>query len=76
MKDLASLRQEKGKTQKQMAKILGIGISTYNQYENSQRNIPYEVAKKIADILSVQVEEIFLPVRFTVSKIGMSSKQG
>lgn len=74
MRDLAFLRQKKGKTQKQMAKILGIGISTYNQYENSQRNIPYGVAKEIADILNVQVEEIFLPVRFTVSKIKTSNE--
>jgi len=74
MKDLASLRRIEGKTQKQMAKMLGIGISTYNQYENSQRNIPYRIAKEIAYILNVQVDEIFLPVRFTVSKDKVSNE--
>lgn len=51
-----------------MAKKLKVGVSTYNQYENSQRSIPYNIAKKIAEILEVEVEDIFLPARFTVSK--------
>ncbi len=69
MQDLATIRRNKNKTQEQMAKELNIGISTYNQYENSQRNIPYDIAIKIAEILNVKIEEIFLPVRFTVSKV-------
>jgi len=68
MSSLKDVRINHGKTQEQMAKILGIGISTYNQYENSERNIPYEKAKKIAQILSVNINEIFLPTKFTVSK--------
>jgi len=68
MTNLAKLRISKGKTQEQMAKLLGIGVSTYNQYENAQRSIPYDVAKKVAELLEVEVEEIFLPTRFTVSK--------
>lgn len=72
---LAELRINKKKTQEQMAKMLEIGVSTYNQYENSQRNIPYDIAKKIAEILEVEVEDIFLPVRFTVSKTQTSSNE-
>ncbi|GFN36983.1 helix-turn-helix transcriptional regulator [Tepidimicrobium xylanilyticum] len=68
MKSLSELRISKGITQEQMAKILSIGVSTYNQYENSQRSIPYNIAKKIAETLEVEVEDIFLPTRFTVSK--------
>lgn len=67
--ELAKLRIREGKTQEQMATMLEIGVSTYNQYENSQRNIPYDTAKKIAEILGVKIEDIFLPVKFTVSKI-------
>ncbi|MDO7787900.1 helix-turn-helix transcriptional regulator [Desulforamulus aquiferis] len=67
---LSKLRISKGITQEQMAKMLGIGVSTYNQHENSQRTIPYEIAEKIAEILDVGIEDIFLPVRFTVSKLG------
>lgn len=68
MRNLSELRISKGITQEQMAKKLDIGVSTYNQYENSQRSIPYKIAKKIANILEVKVEDIFLPTRFTVSK--------
>jgi len=68
LKSLQSIRNAKGKTQEQMAQILNIGISTYSQYENSQRNIPYKIAIKTSEILEVKIEDIFLPVRFTVSK--------
>ena len=72
MNELAIKRKEAGFTQDQMAQILGIGISTYNQYENSQRNIPFEAAAKIAEILKVPQDQIFLPVKFTVSKLAES----
>lgn len=51
-----------------MAKKLDIRLSTYNQYENLQRGIPIKTAKKIALILNIPLEDIFLPIRFTVSK--------
>lgn len=65
---LAYLRKKKGLTQDEMAKMLAIGLSTYNQYENLQRSIPIQIAEKIASILDVPVDEIFLPIKFTVSK--------
>lgn len=68
MKDLKELRLDNRKTQQQMADLLGIGLTTYHQYETSDRDIPYKVAKGIASIFNLQVEEIFLPTRFTVSK--------
>lgn len=68
MINLKDLRLEKGKTLKEMAYMLGIGITTYYMYETSERDIPYEVAKKIALIFDLEVEDIFLPTRFTVSK--------
>lgn len=74
MTSLASLRKKAGITQEEMAQNLGIGISTYNQYENSQRNIPYQIAEKIAKILNVSVDQIFLPTKFTVSKINEGGK--
>lgn len=66
---LASKRKEAGLTQEDMSKFLGVGVSTYNQYENSQRSIPSDVAAKIAQILQVPHEQIFLPIKFTVSKL-------
>ena len=66
MTALADLRKKAGYTQEEMSKLLNIGLSTYNQYENSQRHIPRDVANKIAAILNVSIEDIFLPTRFTV----------
>ena len=69
MSRLAELRVSKGKTQEDMAKLLGIGVSTYNQYEKSHRTIPDEIKQKIVEILEISQEsEFFLPVRFTISK--------
>jgi transcriptional regulator with XRE-family HTH domain len=76
MSRLAKLRVGKGKTQEDMAKLLGIGVSTYNQYEKSHRTIPDETKQKIVEILEISREnEIFLPVRFTVSKIKEDSSK-
>lgn len=69
MISLAEARKLKGITQTEMAKILGIGVSTYNLYENGGRKVPEKIATKIAHILGVDKEEIFLPATFTVSKI-------
>jgi len=65
---IKKLRELKGISQVEMAKILEIPVSTYNVYENGNRKVPEEIAKKIANILGVKVEDIFLPVTFTVSK--------
>lgn len=65
---LVEKRVKKNLTQEQMAKLLGIATSTYNQYENSQRGIPAEIVKKISKILDIEAEEFFLPSKFTISK--------
>jgi len=67
-KSLEIVRKEKGFTQEQMAYMLGIAISTYNQYETGSRSVPAEIANKISGILSIEVAKIFLPKKFTVSK--------
>jgi len=68
LNNLARIRLSKNKTQEDMARELKIGVSTYNQYENSQRNVPDKIASKIAEILGVNIEQIFLPTKFTISK--------
>lgn len=65
---LVEIREENRKSQKDMAEILDIAISTYCQYETGKRNIPVEVVDKIANILNVNKNDIFLPIKFTVSK--------
>ncbi len=67
-KTLREYRKEKGLTQSQMAEMIGIVVSSYNMYETGQRSVPIAKAEKIATILNVKVDEIFLPKKFTTSK--------
>ena len=68
IKSLEVVRKEKGFTQEQMAGMLCIAVSTYNQYESGKRNVPDEIATRISEILGENVSTIFLPKKFTVSK--------
>lgn len=67
-KTLAEIREENKMSQKDMAEILGIGISTYCQYETGKRSVPVEVVENITNILNINKNDIFLPTKFTVSK--------
>ena len=67
---LEQVRKSKKITQEYIANKVGIAISTYCQYENGVRNVPREIAEKVAGILGVSINEIFLPEKFTVSKIS------
>lgn len=67
-KTLAEIRDERRMSQKDMADILGIGVSTYCQYETGKRNVPAETVDSIAKILNINKNDIFLPIKFTVSK--------
>lgn len=65
---LAEIREYNKKSQKDMAEMLDIAISTYCQYETGKRNVPAEIVDKISNILNINKEDIFLPIKFTVSK--------
>ena len=65
---IKELRRLVDLNQVEMAKKINIPISTYNVYENGKRKVPKEVVVKIARILEVDVEEIFMPVNFIVCK--------
>lgn len=56
---IEEVRKAKGFTQEQVAKGVGIGASTYCQYETGLRGVPAEVANKIARFLDVEVGDIF-----------------
>lgn len=64
--NLKVLRKRKGFSQQYMANQLNIAISTYNQYENNNRKIPIDKAKGIAEILNININDIFSPVWFTI----------
>lgn len=65
---LAKIRKEKKYTQEKMAEMLGISVAAYNLYENGGRRVPEKIASKIAQILGVNKNEIFLPETFAVRK--------
>lgn len=67
-KSLCEIRKEKKLTQESIAVKLGISVASYNMYENSARKIPSNIAEKIAKILDVKLNDIFLPATFTVGK--------
>lgn len=66
--NLSELRLANDMTQQEMANKLTIAVSTYNMYENGTRNVPMKVATGIAKLLGVELDDIFLAVKFTVSK--------
>lgn len=67
-KKLVDIRKEKNLSQEVIANKLNIANSTYCQYETGKRNIPTHIVEKICDILEVEKEDIFLPIKFTVGK--------
>lgn len=56
---LASLRNEKKMSQRDLAKALGVAQSTIAQYETGERMPDLPRAKQIAKFFGVPVEEIF-----------------
>ena len=66
MKNIIELREEKGLSQQELAKKLGISNVSLHYYETNQRFIPKEIAGKIASIFSVNIEDIFLAEKFSI----------
>lgn len=63
---IVEYRKQKNITQQDMADLLGISNVTLHHYETGKRNIPYDIAKQIAEILNKRVDEIFLPEKFSI----------
>ncbi|MBO8168171.1 MAG: helix-turn-helix transcriptional regulator [Thermoanaerobacteraceae bacterium] len=56
---LIKLREKANLTQEEVARQLGISRSFYGHIETGQRNPTYGLAKKIAKLFNVEVENIF-----------------
>lgn len=67
---LERMRIERRMTQESLASAVGIGVSTLSMYENGLRSVPKDTAERIAQILACDVNDIFLPTKFTVSELG------
>jgi len=55
---LGKAREERGYTQAQFSRALGLAQSTYGGYESAQRKIPVHVLKLAADKLNVSVDSL------------------
>ena len=54
--NIRSLRIDRGFTQDQIAKILGISQNTYSQYEIGVLNYPVDAIVKLADFYDVSTD--------------------
>lgn len=73
---LKELRQSKGITQEEMASKLGYkGKSGYCQLENGTVRMPLTQAKKIAEILNINMEELFFDNKVHVTKTNKSKSK-
>ena len=56
---LRKLREDSGKTQKELADIMNISISAISMYENGERVPSDKVKKQYALLFDVSIEDIF-----------------
>lgn len=56
---LKELRARKRYTQADMAKLLGITLQTYNDWENNFYKVAMQKGKKVAELLGVGIGDIF-----------------
>lgn len=54
--NIRNLREDNGKTQKELADYLNVKQTTYSKYELGKINIPVEVFIKLADFYNVSVD--------------------
>lgn len=59
MTKLKMLREHKGLTQAQLAGDASIAVRTLKNYEAGRRKPPYEIAKALAKVLDVPMDQLF-----------------
>lgn len=65
---IRDLREDNDKTQKEIAEILKMQLTTYREYENQERRIPADFLIKIAKLYKVSIDYI---VGLTKDKRGI-----
>ncbi len=55
---LRDLREDNDLTQKQLVEILGMHKTTYTNYEQGLREIPFELAVRLAKLYNVSLDYI------------------
>jgi len=71
---LRALREKKGETVTSMAAKLDIGVSRYYMIETGARPATPELAARIAAILGVDQNALFLPQSFTVREVDLAKE--
>ena len=66
MNKLLTMRKHKKLNQSEMSEKLGIAVSTYSLYESNKSLIPKNIALELAKIFDVDVNDIFLPIKFKI----------
>lgn len=56
--NLRIFREKKGITQIQMAKLLGIPVTTYRNYENTSRQPDFDVLVNMSEILEISIDKL------------------
>jgi len=58
MSKIKELCIKKGITQKELAQRSGVGVWTLSNYSNGKVDMTLKVAKKVADVLGVKVDDL------------------
>lgn len=56
---LKKLRNEKKMSQNEVAIKLGVTAATICRYESGKRKLPFEIAKKLAEIFDVPWQQLY-----------------
>lgn len=55
---IRDLREDNDRTQKDVAKILDMQVTTYREYENQERRIPADFIIRIAKLYNVSMDYV------------------
>lgn len=69
-KRLRASRMERGYTQQKMADMLGVVLSTYQKYEQAEREPSLSMLVRLADVLNVSADYLLCRDEFTAKKDG------
>jgi putative transcriptional regulator len=67
---LKTVRMKKGFLQKQLSDAVGVSESYYSQLENGSRRMSLPVAQKIAQVLGVSLDDLFMPCNLAYCKVN------
>lgn len=66
MTHLKTIRQKHALKQEEIAKAIGVAVSTYSMYESNKLLIPQNAAFMIAKQLNLDFNDYFIPVKYRI----------